>query len=212
LAEIIKTLEELKECVDQTSDSNEKSVILNRLFNQYDDTFEYLNGLPEAFIRRVRGLRGVKKRNSKFLNRKYEVFYDILRCHVEQHGKFDNATQATKSVISEVIEAFQQFDHDYALEKVIEIENKIEDEKQILIKSNNEKFPIKAASVEKRIKKLEVQKFDWLTAIKENTLYECFPEIFLLNSENYPEEILARHLKVKADKAFYNQIVEEPRI
>ncbi|WP_333669213.1 hypothetical protein [Acinetobacter guillouiae] len=209
LAEILKTLENLKESIDQASDLKKKLSLLSSLFNQYDDAFEDLYGLPNAFIRRISGLRGVKKRNRKFLNRKYEIFYDILRRQVEQHGKFKNATQAVESVILEVKEAFQRFDHDYALEKVTEIKNSIKDEKQSLKKTNDKDFPIKAASVEKRIKKLEKQKSDWLSAINQNTLYDCFPTIFLLNSENYPEEILARHLKVKADKDIYDQVVEK---
>ncbi|MDS7927967.1 hypothetical protein RMB13_00430 [Acinetobacter sp. V102_4] len=211
LAELIKTFEKLKESVEQASELKEKKEILSMVFNQYDDAFDDLYGLPEAFIRRVSGLRGVKKRNRKFLDRKYEVFYGILRQHVAQHGKFDNAAQAAKSVILEVTAAFQQFDREYALEKVAEIDEKIRDEKQNLKKPKSEKFPIKPVSIEKRIKKLEKQKSDWLTAMEQKTLYKCFPTIFILNSENYPEEILARHLKVKANKTIYDQIIEKPQ-
>ncbi|MDS7927985.1 hypothetical protein RMB03_02830 [Acinetobacter sp. V91_7] len=211
LAELIKTFEKLKESVEQASELKEKKEILSMVFNQYDDAFDDLYGLPEAFIRRVSGLRGVKKRNRKFLDRKYEVFYGILRQYVEQHGKFDNAAQAAKSVILEVKAAFQQFDREYALEKVAEIDEKIRDEKQNLEKPKSKEFPIKPVSIEKRIKKLEKQKSDWLTAMKQKTLYKYFPTIFILNSENYPEEILARHLKVKANKTIYDQIIEKPQ-
>ncbi|MFW6767638.1 hypothetical protein ACODTQ_14390, partial [Acinetobacter pittii] len=151
-------------------------------------------------------LRGNKNRNRKFLYRKYDIFYEILKQYAEKHGKFENATQAVKSIFSEVIEAFQQFDRNYALEKITELDNQINNEKRSLTKPKSKEFPTKLVSTEKRIKKLEMEKINWRTALEKNKLYEAFPTIFLLNSEDYLEEILARELK--ANIGIYNQVIK----
>ncbi|XZV33159.1 hypothetical protein ACT40Q_00380 [Acinetobacter baumannii] len=206
LAQIIKTLEELKGSIEKASDSCEKNNLLKMLFNQYEEAFEDLYGLPPAFIHRISGLRGNKNRNRKFLYRKYEIFYEILKQYAEKHGKFENATQAVKSVFSEVIEAFQQFDRNYALEKINELDNQINNEKRSLTKPKSKEFPTKLVSTQKRIKKLEMEKINWRTTVEKNKLYEAFPTIFLLNSEDYLEEILARELKTNID--IYNQVIK----
>lgn len=102
LAEMMNTLHQLQENIDNSTNSDQKVETLKLLSNQYSDAFSELYGLPSFLIDRVKGIRGANKRNNNYLNRKYEIFQNILRQKVEARGKFKNAKQAVEHVIEEV--------------------------------------------------------------------------------------------------------------
>lgn len=209
LAEMMNTLHQLQENIDNATDSDQKVERLKLLFNQYSDAFSELYGLPSVFIERVKGTKGINKRKSNYLNRKYEIFYDILRQEVEVQGKFKNAKQAVEHVIDKVELAFNEFDYHYASERINEIKKKIEDEEQALKKFQESKspdFPIRPKSTKKRIEKLEVDLKKWSEALQKDKLYSEFSGIFLLKPMNFLDNILARNLRKQT--ILYNQVVE----
>lgn len=210
LAEIMNTLHQLQKKIDNTTDVDQKIETLKLLFNQYSGAFSELYGLPSVFIDRVKGTRGANKRKRNFLNRKYEIFYNILKQKVEVQGKFKNAKQAVEDVIEEVELAFKEFDDHYALERINEIKKKIEDEEHELKKyqvAKSPAFPIRPASSKKRIEKLKTELAKWSQAVQNDELYLEFPGIFLLKPDGYFDEILARHLR--KHEILYDQVVEK---
>jgi len=210
LAEMMNTLHQLQENIDNATDSDQKVERLKLLFNQYSDAFSELYGLPSVFIERVKGTKGINKRKSDYLNRKYEIFYDILRQEVEVQGKFKNAKQAVEHVIDKVALAFKEFDYHYASERINEIKKKIEDEEQALKKfqeSRSPTFPIRPASSKKRIEKLKTELANWSQAVQNDELYLEFSSIFLLKSDGCFDEILARNLRKQ--KMLYAQVIEK---
>ncbi|OBY73811.1 MULTISPECIES: hypothetical protein [Acinetobacter] len=210
LAEIMNTLHQLQENIDDTADLDQKVETLKLLFNKYSDTFSELYGLPSAFIDRVKGSRGANKRNRNYLNRKYEIFYKILGQEVAAQGKFKNAKQAVEHVINEVELAFKEFDYHYASERINEIKKKIEDERQALEKfkvSKSPAFSIRPKSTTKRIEKLEEDLEKWSEALKKDELYSKFPSIFLLKPDDFIDDILAR--KLRKQEVLYAQVVEK---
>jgi len=211
LAEIIKTINQIKKNVTLKKDVSENEKILKFMFHQYDQAFSELYGLPSAFINRVKGVRGAKKKYAKFLDQKYVIFRDTLIKKVEKEGKFKNVNQAVEGVIEDVEKAFAVFDCDYAIKEINKIKNKIKEEQNELKKFKNTKSPvfaIKPVSTEKRIKKLKNSLKKWTIALSKNELYETFPTIFLLKPEEFFDDILERHLR--KDKTFYNLVIEAP--
>ncbi|MCU4379625.1 hypothetical protein [Acinetobacter haemolyticus] len=210
LAVMMKTVHQLQEDIDNTIHSDQNVERLKLLFNQYSDAFRELYGLPSVFIERVKGTKGINKRKSNYLNRKYEIFYDILRQEVEVHGKFKNAKQAVEHVIDKVELAFKEFDNHYASERINEIKKKIEDEELALEKfqvSKSPAFSIRPKSTKKRIEKLKTDLAKWSEALQNDKLYLEFPGIFLLKSDGYFDEILARNLRKQ--KMLYAQVIEK---
>lgn len=211
LADLIKTVCEIKQNIALKRDTQEHKNLLKSLLNQCDDAFSDLYGLPDAFIHRVKGVRGAKKRYSQFLDKKYAIFKDILLKKTQKDGKFKNAKQAVEGVINDVELAFEMFDRQYATDKINEIKNKIKSEQEELKKfkkSKKMKFPefaIKPASAEKRIIILNQKLEKWTNALDNHELYEKFPSIFLLKPEDFFDDILARHLR--GDKAFCDQVI-----
>ncbi|MCT9977755.1 hypothetical protein M2R48_05390 [Acinetobacter sp. I-MWF] len=211
LAEIMNTLHQLQENIDKTTDSDQEVGTLKLLLNQYSDAFSELYGLPSVFIERVKGIKGINKRKSNYLNRKYEIFYEILRQEVKVHGKFKNTKQAVEHVIDRVELAFKEFDDHYALERITEIKRKIEEEEQAIKKfqiSKSPAFPIRRpASSKKRVEMFKSDLHKWTKALKNKKLYSEFSGIFLLKSDDYLDEILARNLRKQ--KILHDQVVEE---
>ena len=210
LAEMMNTLHQLQENIDNTIHSDQKVERLKLLFNQYSDAFTELYGLPSVFIERVKGTKGINKRKSNYLNRKYEIFYDILRQEVEAQGKFKNAKQAVEHVIDEVELAFKEFDNHYASERINEIKKKIEDEEQALKKFQESKplaFSIRPTSTKKRIEKLRTDLEKWSEALQKDELYLEFSGIFLLKPDEYLDVILARNLRKQ--EMLYAQVIEK---
>nr|WP_171502864.1 hypothetical protein [Acinetobacter haemolyticus] len=211
LAEIMNTLHQLQKNIENTTDSDQKVETLRLLFNQYNDAFSELNGLPRAFINRVKGVRGAKKRYAQVLDKKYAIFRSVLIKKVEKDGRFKNAKQAVDGVIEDVEQAFEVFDRGYATDKINEIKNKIKTKQEELKKFKKTKssdFAIKPVSAEKRITRLNQELEKWTTALHNDQLYEEFPKIFLLKPEDYLDQILARHLREQ--KAFCDQVTEDP--
>ncbi|ENU31301.1 hypothetical protein L313_1577 [Acinetobacter haemolyticus CIP 64.3 = MTCC 9819] len=210
LAEMMNTVHQLQEDIDNTIHSDQNVERLKLLFNQYSDAFSELYGLPSVFIERVKGTKGINKRKSNYLNRKYKIFYDILRQEVEVQGKFKNAKQAVEHVIDEVELAFKEFDYHYASERINEIKKKIEGEEQALERlkvSKSPAFAIRPKSTKKRIEKLKIDLAKWSEALRKDELYSEFSGIFLLKPINFLDKILARNLRKQ--EMLYAQVVEK---